>query len=104
MRPAKAHFRAGTAVGRSKDAFAEHESESIEKHTVFVCFEGRTDWGGWGLTDRVIAVGLEFPAPCGCGPWAAGVLCDPESRGGRTEAAADVLEPNPSPITPFVPA
>ena len=31
MRPAKAHFRAGTAVGRSKDAFAEHESESIEK-------------------------------------------------------------------------
>ena len=48
MRPAKAHFRAGTAVGRSKDAFAEHESESIEKHTVFVGFEGRTDWGGWG--------------------------------------------------------
>ena len=77
MRPAKAHFRAGTAVGRSKDAFAEHESESIEKHTVFVGFLGRTDWGGagaggWGLTDRVIAVGLEFPAPCGCGPWAAG--------------------------------
>ena len=28
--------------------------------------------GGRGLTDRVIAVGLEFPAPCGCGPWAAG--------------------------------
>ena len=24
---------------------------------------------GLGLTDRAIAVGLEFPAPCGCSPW-----------------------------------
>ena len=59
MRPAKAHFRAGTAVGRSKDAFAEHESESIEKHTVFVGFlKVAQIGGGLGLTDRVTAVGL----------------------------------------------
>ena len=89
MRPAKARFRAGTAVGRSKDAFAEHESESIEKHTVFVGFEGRTDWGGLGLTDRVISVGLEFPAPCGCGPWAAG--CGAAAKKPQRAKAFEIL-------------
>ena len=78
MRPAKADYCSGAAVGRSGDAFGDHEGESIEKPTVLLgFFEGRTEraglgLGGLGLTDRVIAVGLEFPAPCGCGPWAAG--------------------------------
>ena len=30
---------------------------------------GWTGLAGLGLTDRSQAVGLEFPAPCGCGPW-----------------------------------
>ena len=81
MRPAKADYCSGAAVGRSGDAFGDHEGESIEKPTVLLgFFEGRTEragaggWGlgGLGLTDRVIAVGLEFPAPCGCGPAVAG--------------------------------
>ena len=63
MRPAKAHSRAGTAVGRSKDAFAEHESESIEKQTVFVGFLVAQIGGGLGLTDRVIAVRWSFLHP-----------------------------------------
>ena len=49
--------------------FEEHGGcPSIEKHNVFAGF-----WcyslGGLGLTDRVIAVRPEFPAPCGCGLW-----------------------------------
>ena len=73
MRPAKADYCSGAAVGRSGDAFGDHKGESIEKPTVLLdFFEGRTERAGLGLTDRVIAVGLEFPAPCGCGPWAAG--------------------------------
>ena len=69
MRPAKADYCSGAAVGRSGDAFGDHEGESIEKPTVLLgFFEGRTERAGLGLTDRVIAVGLEFPAPCGCGP------------------------------------
>ena len=61
MRPAKADYCSGAAVGRSGDAFGDHEGESIEKPTVLLgFFEGRTEraglgagglgaGGGWGL-------------------------------------------------------
>ncbi len=52
-------------VGRPVNPDKEHDGQSFSSF-----FEGRRDrGGGLGLTDRVIAVGLEFPAPCGCGPW-----------------------------------
>ena len=74
MRPAKADYCSGAAVGRSGDAFGDHEGESIEKPTVLLgFFEGRTEraggvgglggWGGLGLTDRVIAVRWSFLHP-----------------------------------------
>ena len=61
--------------------FEEHGGPSIEKHNVFVCFwcyslvaqiGGWGDGGGLGLTDCVIAVRPEFPAPCGVTPVAVG--------------------------------
>ena len=68
MRPAKADYCSGAAVGRSGDAFGDHEGESIEKPTVLLgSFEGRTEraggLGGLGLTDRVIAVRWSFLHP-----------------------------------------
>ena len=68
MRPAKADYCSGAAVGRSGDAFGDHEGESTEKPTVLLGFlEGRTEraglGGGLGLTDRVIAVRWSFLHP-----------------------------------------
>ena len=66
MRPAKADFRSGTAVGRSRDAFGDHEGQSIEKPTVLLSFLkvaqnglgglGGGAGGGWGTS----------PAPLSC--------------------------------------
>ena len=66
MRPAKADYCSGAAVGRSGDAFGDHEGASIEKPTVLLGFwkvaqnEAGAGAGlAWaGLTDRVTAVGL----------------------------------------------
>ena len=38
VRPAKADYCSGAAVGRSGDAFGDHEGESIEKPTVLLGF------------------------------------------------------------------
>ena len=50
--PTKAHFRSGTAVGRCSAALEDHNRESIEIHTVLICFlqvADRTERaGGWG--------------------------------------------------------
>ena len=71
--PTKAHFRSGTAVGRCWAALEDHNGESIEIHTVLLSFAGRTERGagaGAGGAYRVFhSSWLEFPAPCGCGPW-----------------------------------
>ena len=72
VRPAKADYCSGAAVGRSGDAFGDHKGESIEKPTVLLgFFEGRTERAGLGLTDRVIAVRWSFLHPAaaarGCG-------------------------------------
>ena len=74
--PTKAHFRSGTVVGRCWAALEDHNGESIEIHTVLLGFlqlADRTDragrLGGWGAYRLCHSSWLEFPAPCGCGPW-----------------------------------
>ena len=68
--PTKAHFRSGTAAERCWNALEDHGCKSIEINTVLQGFLKVAQNGGEGdgLTDRAIAVWLEFPAPCGCGP------------------------------------
>ena len=46
--------------------------------------------GGLGLTDRVLAVGLEFPAPCGCGPWLWAAGCGAAAKHVRTQSMASL--------------
>ena len=66
VRPAKAHFRSGTAVGRSRDAFGDHETESIEIHTVLLGFlkvaQNGLGWGWAGLGWAGLGWGLQAVA------------------------------------------
>ena len=67
MRPAKADYCSGAAVGRSGDAFGDHEGESIEKPTVLLGFwkvaQNGGGWGGWGLQTVSQQLGCSFRHP-----------------------------------------
>ena len=65
MRPAKADYCSGAAVGRSGDAFGDHEGESIEKPTVLLdFFEGRTERAGGLGAGGLGAGGAGAYRPC----------------------------------------